>query len=176
MSRVVRSSEATIVVEQQDRSISHGPFDFHPVDQQPLISRTSTVKSPPARHVDSTFPDAVPDLFADWGTNWSFDWISSNIQFSGSEIPDINTIGQAGHCEGIPLQEKIDFFEGLEKVGIEDTAPPPTHDSTLHPPPTIQTSSPVYGTGLEITSSVAKELDIAGNLLRFRNICYLSVY
>lgn len=134
------------------------------------------MKSPPAILVESTFPDAQPDLFADWGTDWSLNWISSNIQFSGSEILDINTVGQAGISEGIPLQEKIDFFEGLEKVGIEDTAPSPIRDSTVQPPLTIETSSPFYGTGLEITSSLAKELDIAGNLSPFRYIYYLLVY
>ena len=122
------------------------------------------MKSPSTICVESTFPDTEPDLSANWGTDWSLDWISSNIQFSGSDILDINAVGQTGICEGIPLQEKIDFFEGLEKVGMEDTAPSPIHLTTLQPPGTIQASSPFYGTGLEITSSVAKELDIADNL------------
>ena len=144
------------------------PLNIHPVNQQPHISPTPAPKSSPAILDGSTFPAADPDPFAQWSTDWSLDWVSSNIQFSGSDILEVNPFAQGGVCQGIPLEEKIDFFDGLEKVGIEETPPSLRCDSILQPLPTIQPSSPSYGSGLEITSSLAKELDIAGNCFRFR--------
>ncbi|PUU73467.1 hypothetical protein B9Z19DRAFT_1068961 [Tuber borchii] len=147
-----------------------------PVPEFPApISESSApvLECPPPIINESTFPYMELGLFRDLSTDWSLDWVSSDIQFSGSDMLDINAFGQGrvsepvplqdkrDFFEGIPLQDKIDFFEGLEKVGMEDTALSPICNSILQPLPTIHDSSSSYGTGLEITSSLAKELDIA---------------
>ena len=64
------------------------------------------------------------------------------------------------------MQEKIDFFEGLEKVGIEETPYSAAIHQTVQPAPPIETPSPEYGTGLTITSSFARRVDIAGMCVR----------
>ena len=112
----------------------------------------------------STAQNSESDVFGGDTIHWSPDWISSNVQFSESDynIKNISDLNHTGICAGIPLQERIAFFEGLENVGIEDTPYSPPRHQPVQPTPAIVTPSPEYGTGLTITSSLVREVDIAG--------------
>jgi hypothetical protein len=121
--------------------------------------------APERSHSTARKPES--DVFASKSLDCSPDWISSNIELSDSDHDIRNLVGSngVGVCAGIPLQERIDFFEGLENVGIEDTPYSATIDQTVQPASPIETQSSEYGTGLTINSSLARQIDIAGMFL-----------
>jgi hypothetical protein len=114
--------------------------------------------------VGLSIPEHEYDDLSNWMMDSSFDWISSKLEFSASDVLELERRNPTDIYAGVPLQDKIDFFDGLEEVGITDSTHSAHQNHSVQSPTTtndVFTSS--YGTALTITSSFAKEIDISGN-------------
>jgi hypothetical protein len=157
----------TSTQEVEDIIISKTMADIIPVDEEQDVSTDTIPTTLPTECLESTIPDYASADF-DWATDLSLDWMSSNLEFSASDIAELDRLNPTDLCAGIPLQEKIDFFEALERVGFTDSTYSVRYDPVVQPSPTSEIFSPSYGTALTITSSLAREIDISGKSPHFR--------
>ncbi|KAG0122855.1 hypothetical protein HOY82DRAFT_544376 [Tuber indicum] len=89
-----------------------------------------------------------------------------NIGFSGSEAININTMDVVAEQDPGPRQAKIEFFDGLERVGISITPSQSENIPVIKVPMTIEDESPPFDSEFTITSSLVENIDIAENYSR----------